>query len=131
MDEKNVSKDQAAALCRSVHPGLRYLARLRSRMEQAGFLPDDPLFRLVNQAYDAVHKPSVHAHYLFVQVGRRSGRGKWSTPSGLSAEPSKCFAIWAGLGEFLLLRRRLPQWLCVLCCRAARRLFADQPPQVV
>ena len=76
MDSNNIRKDQAAALCRGVHPGLRYLARLRSRMEQAGFLPDDPLLRLVNQAYDAVHKLSVHAHYLSCKsgVGRTPGR---------------------------------------------------------
>jgi hypothetical protein len=69
MDSNNIRKDQLAALCRGLHPELRYLARLRSRMEQAGFLPDDPLFRLVNQAYDSVHKLSVHAHYLSCKSG--------------------------------------------------------------
>jgi hypothetical protein len=75
MDSNNIRKDQAATLCRGIHPGLRYLARLRSRMEQAGFLPDDPLFRLVSKAYDAVHALSVHMHYRSCKsgVGRAEG----------------------------------------------------------
>jgi hypothetical protein len=65
----------AAALCRGISPGLRYLVRLRSRMERAGFLPDDPLFQLVSKAYDAVQHLSVHLHYLSCKsgVGRAPG----------------------------------------------------------
>jgi hypothetical protein len=33
-------------------------------MEAVEFLPDDPLFRAVGEAYDAVHKLSVQIHYL-------------------------------------------------------------------
>ena len=43
MGSNDIRKDQAAALFRGVQPGLRYLARLRSRMERAGFLPNAPL----------------------------------------------------------------------------------------
>jgi hypothetical protein len=53
MDSDKLSKDQAAALSRGLAPGLRYLARLYTRMERVGFPPGDPLFRLVAKAFDA------------------------------------------------------------------------------
>ena len=76
MESDKLRPDQAAALSRGIAPGLRHLAPLRTRMERAGFPPDDPLFRLVAKAYDAVQHLSVHVHYLSCQ----SGVGKPGSP---------------------------------------------------
>ncbi len=52
----DVSKEQAKLLMAGLYPGTNYLARLRERMEKAGFRPSDPLFVLVSDAYDAQSK---------------------------------------------------------------------------
>lgn len=52
MSIDEVSKEQAKMLVAGLYPGLHYLARLRERMEKAGFRPPDPLFVLVSEAYD-------------------------------------------------------------------------------
>ena len=51
---------------------LGYLVRLRQRMEKVGFLPGDPLYRLVREAEDKVHHLSVELHYR--SCGGRVGK---------------------------------------------------------
>jgi hypothetical protein len=73
MDRDSVTKDQAKKINASVQPSLNYLFRLRERMTKAGFLPGDPLFKLVDRAYDSVHRLFVELHYLSCDgVGRPS-----------------------------------------------------------
>lgn len=43
---------------------LGYLHRLRERMTENGFLPDDKLFRLVDDAYCRIHYLNSELHYL-------------------------------------------------------------------
>jgi hypothetical protein len=54
---------------------LRYVGRLRDRMEKRAFPKDDELYRLVVQAHDDIHRLSVTLHYLTCEgVGRSSGK---------------------------------------------------------
>jgi hypothetical protein len=55
---------------------MNYLVRLKTRMEEVGFPPADPLYKLVAGAYDAMHRLSVETHYLSCKgVGRPSAEG--------------------------------------------------------
>jgi hypothetical protein len=74
MDRDSVTKDQAKALNTAIQPKLAYLFRLRERMTKAGFPPNDKLYRLVENAYDAMHRLFIELHYLSCDgVGRPSG----------------------------------------------------------
>ena len=53
MDSRDLTPEQAAKLWQQLGPHLRYLNRLRRRMEERGFLANDELRRLVEKAYDA------------------------------------------------------------------------------
>lgn len=64
MDSQSLKAWQTRRIHRSLRPNLRYLYRLRTRMEKIGFHPSDPLFKLVNQAYDSVHALFIQLHYL-------------------------------------------------------------------
>jgi hypothetical protein len=55
---------QIANLQKSVAPMLTYLHKLRDRMQRASFLPQDPLYQVVEKAYDAVQALTVKLHYL-------------------------------------------------------------------
>jgi hypothetical protein len=59
----NLTRDQAAALSAKVGPMLGYIVRLRMRIDKAGFLPRDPLYVLVRDAEDKLHRLSVELHY--------------------------------------------------------------------
>jgi hypothetical protein len=73
MDRDSVTKDQAKIINASVQPSLSYLCRLRERMTKAGFLPGGPLFKLMDRAYDSMHRLFVELHYLSCDgVGRPS-----------------------------------------------------------
>jgi hypothetical protein len=64
MNRSDVTKEQAKKLSRGLYPVQNYLYRLRRRMEQVGFPPTDPLYALVDAAYDAVQRPRIHVHYM-------------------------------------------------------------------
>jgi hypothetical protein len=72
---------QAEKIGRAIHPALGYLYRLRRRMEQT-LDPKDPLFLLVCQAYDAMHRLSVDLHYR--SCGSVAGR----SPSPAAPTPT-------------------------------------------
>ena len=73
MDRDSLKKSQAATINKALFPNLNYLLRLRRRMEQVGFPPDDKLYLLVCKAYDAVYRLHVETHYLSCDgVGRPS-----------------------------------------------------------
>ena len=64
MNRESLQPWQADRLFQTLYPGMNYLSRLKRRMEQVGFLPDDPLYRHVAAAYDAMLSLRVELHYL-------------------------------------------------------------------
>jgi hypothetical protein len=64
MDSKAIKAWQARAICEALFPGTNYLVRLRRRMEQIGFPPDDDLYRHVCAAHDAVNQLRMKTHYM-------------------------------------------------------------------
>ena len=64
MDRDSLTKDQAKKINAAVQPSLAYLFRLRERMTKTRFPPGDPLFQLVENAYDAMQRLFVALHYL-------------------------------------------------------------------
>src|SRR5262245_10904969 len=61
-----------------LRPCTGYLFRLRQRMLQVGFTRDQPLYRLVSDAYDAMHALCAHLHY--VSCGSGTGRAPKKRP---------------------------------------------------
>jgi hypothetical protein len=77
MDRNSLTKDQAKKINASVQANLAYLFRLRERMVKAGFPPADPLFLLVERAYDSMHRLFVELHYLSCDgAGRPSDKNQ-------------------------------------------------------
>jgi hypothetical protein len=76
MDSGTIERWQAAQVHRTLQPTVGYLYRLRERMQRSGFLPSDPLFRRVCQAYDSVHALFIKLHYLSCEGagGRKVGQ---------------------------------------------------------
>jgi hypothetical protein len=64
MDSSSLRRWQTAKLLDHIEPTLGYLSRLRARMQKVGFIPSDPLYQLVDRAYDAVHELRIKLHYL-------------------------------------------------------------------
>lgn len=58
-----IKPQQAQRLCEAIRPSLAYVVRLRRRMEQLGFPPDDVLYRAAARAHDAMQELHVRAHY--------------------------------------------------------------------
>jgi hypothetical protein len=69
MDGKQLETGQATRIYQALWPALNYLFRLRTRMEEVGFRPDDPLYLLVAKAYDAMH-------HLRTLIQYTAGRGR-------------------------------------------------------
>jgi hypothetical protein len=74
MQSKDLTRRQADALSRSIHPKLGYLHRLRTRMEKTGFSIDDPLYQRVSKARDALHDLWVHVYYLACDARQEPGK---------------------------------------------------------
>lgn len=74
MDSTDLTREQAHAVNAAVRRHLRYLGRLRARMEKRGFPPGDPLFRRVCEAYVTAQALSVALHYLSCDPGSVGGR---------------------------------------------------------
>jgi hypothetical protein len=80
MDSSTIKRKQARAISAALYPCLNYLRRLQVRMEKVGFPPDDPLYKLVASAYDAVLRLHGETHYLSCKgVGRPSTEGDDAT----------------------------------------------------
>ena len=77
----DLTPEQVAALTASVRRQLRYLGKLRDRMNQQGFPPDDPLYVAATGAFNAVHALSVELHYLTCPAGT-AGRAKFELKEG-------------------------------------------------
>jgi hypothetical protein len=74
MDSSTIQRWQAEKLRRTLQPTVGFLHRLRQRMLQVGFLPDDPLFLRVCQAYDALQRLFVDLRYLSCVVSEEFTR---------------------------------------------------------
>ena len=75
MDSNDLTKEQAEQLLANVWPMLRYLTRLKDRMERRSFPKEDKLYRLVARIHDDMHDLSVTLHYMTCEgVGRPSQR---------------------------------------------------------
>ena len=48
---------------------MNYLHRLRRRMDNTGFVPNDRLYRRVDEAYDKMYALMIELHYLIVGHG--------------------------------------------------------------
>jgi hypothetical protein len=72
MNSKQLAAWQAKRISAAIGPGFGYLVRLRTRMEKVGFPSNDPLFKLVVNAEDAMHRLTVAMHY----EGCKSGVGR-------------------------------------------------------
>lgn len=59
MSSDELTRTQVKAIRDALFPGLNYLLRLRRRMVKSGFPPDDPLLKLVNDAYEATWRLNV------------------------------------------------------------------------
>jgi hypothetical protein len=82
MNRESLTKDQAKKINASIQPSLAYLFRLRERMVKTGFPPGDPLLKLVEKAYDSMHRLFVELHYLSCDGAGRSSNEEKSEPKG-------------------------------------------------
>jgi hypothetical protein len=69
MDSSDLKPQQAARLCAALRRSLDYVGRVRRRMEQLGFPPDDSLYRAASRAHDALQEFHVRAHYCSCTSG--------------------------------------------------------------
>jgi hypothetical protein len=67
----DLSREQIDRLSQQIGPMLRYLHQLQGRMDKVGFVPSDKLYRLVGEAFDAVHRLSVELHYMTCEANKR------------------------------------------------------------
>jgi hypothetical protein len=56
LDSTNVTPAQASEVANRVGPMTGYLSRLRDRMQKRAWAADDPLYRDVIAAQDALHR---------------------------------------------------------------------------
>lgn len=65
MDSSNLKTWQAERIHKRLMPTLGYLHTLHRRMDQLGFPSEhDRLYRLVQNAHDALHALCVETHYM-------------------------------------------------------------------
>ena len=69
VDSKSLKDEQIAAFQAVVLRQLRFLGKVRTRMEQLGFPPNDKLYVLTTNAFNAVHALNVELHYMSVKSG--------------------------------------------------------------
>ena len=60
---KRLEKWQAEKLMDNLRPSLVFMSKLKSRMQQRGFPPDSRLFKLVDDAHEAVNDLFIELHY--------------------------------------------------------------------
>jgi hypothetical protein len=59
-----LTKEQAAALAKSVAEHQQFFYLLRERMRKMGIHHDDMTFLMVSKIYDSLTELKMHAHYL-------------------------------------------------------------------
>src|SRR5262245_50334413 len=75
-------------------PCTGYLFRLQQRMLQVGFTPDQPIHKLVTNAYDALHELCVQFHYI--SCGNGTGPNQATSRQGKRGATacSLCARTW-------------------------------------
>jgi hypothetical protein len=81
MNRNDVQQWQAAKISTALFPATNYLVRLRRRMEQLGFPPNDTLYLLVCTAHEAVNRLRLDANYLSCGVGEPGRDGHAAPPT--------------------------------------------------
>jgi hypothetical protein len=81
MTGADLTPEQLAWFKAIVGRHLRFYGQLRTRMEKRRFRGDDPLYRGVCQAFNAVHALNVELHYLSCDPGS-VGRAKFELKDG-------------------------------------------------
>jgi hypothetical protein len=78
MDSSHLTPAQAAAIGKIIGQHLRYLGKLRKRMDQVGFPSTDPLYFDVCRAFDMAQALWMNLHYLSCTsgVGRSPRKSK-------------------------------------------------------
>ncbi|HEX4588561.1 MAG TPA: hypothetical protein VH120_01450 [Gemmataceae bacterium] len=61
-----LDRHQAERIQRVINPTVGYLYRLRTRLEQNGRPPSDPLYQFVRAAFDSLQSLSIDLHYRAV-----------------------------------------------------------------
>jgi len=69
MDSSDLTTTQAEQIRDALIPHVRYLFRLKTRMERTGFPSGDELFRLTVAAYDSAQSLAMALHYLSCKSG--------------------------------------------------------------
>lgn len=64
MDSSDLTRAQLDAIKARLMRDKRYLRKLAERMHEQGWPADDELYRLTREAFDAVDRLSMAAHYL-------------------------------------------------------------------
>ena len=80
MTQNDVKRSQAEKIYNALFPPTNYLVRLRRRMNELAFPPDDPLFVLVCTAYEALNRLRNHAHTLSCAAAYGPPRPKEDDP---------------------------------------------------
>lgn len=63
MNSRDIQPNQAEQIRRTLQPKIAYILKLKNRMENVGFPPNDPLLVRVRAAYDAMHTLYIDLHY--------------------------------------------------------------------
>jgi hypothetical protein len=69
MDSGDLTPAQAETMRDALGPYIRYLHKMKRRMEARGFPLTDELFEKTSRAYDAAHALTMALHYLSCQSG--------------------------------------------------------------
>jgi hypothetical protein len=69
MESNELTTAQAERIRDALLPHVRYLYKLKTRMEKTGFPPGDRLFRLTCSAYDSAQQLAMALHYLSCESG--------------------------------------------------------------
>src|SRR5258708_4965266 len=78
---RTITPPESKQIGATIKPHLNYLSRLRGRMVEIGFLPDDPVFAAVVKAHDAADELFMALHYA--GCGGGSGGARMGTgPKG-------------------------------------------------
>jgi hypothetical protein len=64
MNRNDIENWQAKRIGEALYPTVNYLVRLRRRMEQLRFPHDDPLYKRVCEAHEAMNRLRLDVHYL-------------------------------------------------------------------
>jgi hypothetical protein len=69
VDSSHINPEQAARMRDSVARSLRYLGKVRRRMEVLGFPPGDSLYQSVSRSHDVLQELHVRCHYCACTTG--------------------------------------------------------------